>query len=130
MKLTFKEFLSEAKKNIFQVKIESGAGGSWDDIAMHADSLEDIAASVSANSHEQDKMDKFDISQLTEVVTDWIGEGPNGPGTHWDEMDMSVLSLKDDVLKVQYFFSGLRLRGKFDADEVKKKGIITIMSGN
>lgn len=126
MKLTFKEFLTEAKTKsfYFQIRIEGSSGGDWQDISMYADSLEDIAASVDAAPSEMDKMDKFDISQLADIVRDFIGEGPDGEGTSWDEMDMEVKSLSNDVLKVSYTFSGVNMR---KGSEVTRNGIITIM---
>lgn len=131
--ITFKQFLAEAKKkNMFQVKVEGSSGGDWKDVAMYANTLQDIADSVGAAASEMDKMNKFDISQLADFVRDFIGEGPDGSGTSWDEMDMNVKSLSNEVLKISYAFGGVNMRQKQGnyGTEVTRKGTITIMPGN
>jgi hypothetical protein len=126
-----------ASKNMYQVKIESGSGGDWKDLELWADSLEDIVTSVTASPRDTDAHAKFDISQLTEIVEGWIGDGPDSDGKGWDEMDFDVKSHRDGVLKLSYHFSGVSMRKtrlknnpeKY-GEEVKKSGVITIMPGN
>lgn len=128
-KLTFKQFLlSEAKdaKTAFQIRV---ASGDWKDLKLHFDDLKDIADRI---NHPLHGAGKTDLGALTGVVQDYIGVGPDGPGTSWDEMDFDVKSLSDDVLKVTYTFSGVNMRqkqGKYGTP-VSKTGVITIMPGN
>lgn len=113
--------IDESVQSLFQVRIQSD---DWQDISLGNDiTLEDIADAVEAPPTQTTK---FDISKLTEIVERWIGDGPDGYGPNggaWDEMHFDVASLKHDVLKVSYVFSG------FDKhrDERRKTGIITIM---
>lgn len=130
MKLTFKQWLTEAAtKKPYQVRIETPgmATGDWKDVTLHADSLEDIARAVGASPVDTDAHDKFGLHQLVGFVEDWIGPGPDGHGTSWDEMDMDVKSLKDDVLKISWTFSGVNMRRK---EDVIKSGVLTIMPGH
>lgn len=115
------EEVGSPASSTFQVRIQSS---DWQDISLGNDiTLEDIADAVEAPPTQTTK---FDISKLTEIVERWIGDGPDGYGPHggtWDEMHFDVASLKYDVLKISYMFSG------FDKhhDERRKIGIITIM---
>lgn len=121
--------LAEAHKpTMYQVKIETNSGGDWKDMTLYAASLQDIADSVESD----DAHDKFNLGELTSIVEDWIGDGPgNGRfrGT-WDEMDFDVKSLKDDVLKISWTFSGIDMSlAKINkgGTEVTRKGVISIM---
>jgi hypothetical protein len=123
--------LTEAKNMPYQVRVGSG---DWKDIELQADSIEDIAKAVSASPMDDAAHEKFGLHQLTELVEDYIGVGPSGPGSSWDEIDFDVSSLKDDVLKLTYDFGGVNMKNaKRDGgygSPVHKSGIITIMPGN
>jgi hypothetical protein len=125
--------LTEAKSKTYQVKI----GDTWEDRVLHAESLADIARAVTASPRDEAAHNKFDLGELTEIVTEYIGENPGGrregPSV-WDEMDFDLTSEKDDVLKISYVFSGIdrgtgRHKGHY-MNEITKKGTITIMPGN
>lgn len=119
--------LTEAKKLPYQVRVADGAD--WVDTTLNADSLEDIAAAVGASPADEKAHEKFGLFQLTPFIHKWIGDGPDGYGKgagSWDEMDMDVKSLKDDVLKISWTFSGVNMRRK---EDVVKKGVMTIMPG-
>ena len=121
--------LVEGAKNPYQVRVETPglATGDWKDISLNADSLEDIAGAVGASPVDYKAHDKFGLHELAEFIEDnWIGRGPDGPGTSWDEIDMDVKSLKHDVLKISFTFSGVNMRRK---EDVVKKGVLTIMPG-
>lgn len=117
--------LRESKGTMFQVRV---ANGDWEDKALHFDDLVDIASNVGETG---------DLSELTGLVEDYIGEGPNSRGSNrgsWDEMEFEIESFdeKADVLKIKYTFAGVdmgRLEGKYGTP-VKKQGVITIMPGN
>lgn len=132
-------YLVEGSKNPYQVRVETPgiATGDWMDISLNADSLEDIASAVGASPVDYKAHDKFGLHELVEFIEDnWIGPGPDGPGTSWDEIDMDVKSLKHDVLKISFTFSGVKMprtvskHTKKYGDEVKKRGVLTIMPGN
>ena len=119
--------LSEAKKLPYQIRVADGAD--WVDTTLNADSLEDIAAAVGASPVDEKAHNKFGLYQLTPFIHKWIGDGPDGYGKDagsWDEMDMDVKSLGDDVLKIRWTFSGLNERRK---DYITKTGVMTIMPG-
>ena len=120
--------LNEAKKLPYQVRAADGAD--WVDTTLNANSLEDIAAAVGASAADEKSHAKFSLSQLTPFIQKWIGDGPDGYGKgagSWDEMDMDVKSMKDDVLKISWSFSGMNMRLK---DMKSHKGVMTIMPGN
>lgn len=115
----------EGKDTMYQVRI---ADSDWKDLDLHAASLEDIADAVKTPPHKYTGT-KFDLGTLTEIVESWIGAGPNGGRDmydYWDEMEYSFKSLKDDVLKIYYEFSGMS-RQHDQRERVAKDGIITIM---
>lgn len=116
------ELHTEEKNPVFQVKV--GNDG-WKDISLGKGiSLEEIQKSVSGHPSGEYK---FDISVLTGLVEEYIGDGPNGYGPAagtWDEMDFEVASFGDDVLKIKYEFSGMDRHH----DVRKKSGVITIMA--
>lgn len=118
--------LREAKGMMFQVKV---ANDDWKDIPLYFDDLTDIASHVGGETG--------DLSELTGLVEDYIGEGPNSRGDKrgsWDEMEFEIEKFdeKAEVLKIKYTFAGVdtsRLEGTYGTP-VKKQGIITIMPGN
>jgi hypothetical protein len=128
VKPTFKQFMMEAaSKNPYQVRVDSkGITGDWKDIDLHADSLEAIAKAVGASPVDDKAHAGFGLHELVSQVQDWIGPGPDGHGSTWDEMDFDVESLRNDVLKIKWTFSGMNMRRK---EMVKKQGTITIMPG-
>lgn len=105
----------------YQVRVGSG---DWQDIKLYFDDLEDIKRRVQAIGT---NIEAQDVGQLTELVEGYIGEGPDGHGSTWDDMDFEVESLKDDVLKIGYTFSGFNQRHE---RTVTKTGTITLMPGN
>jgi len=115
--------LTEAEKTGYQIKVDSAVRGNWKDSHLNAASLDDIASAVSASPVDDQAHDKFNLSKLTTLVTDFIGVGPGGQGTSWEEIDYDVVSLQDDVLKISWRFSGV----KQSDTEVVKTGMITIM---
>ena len=122
MKLTFKEYLTESKSVMYQVRI---GNDDWKDRKIPYASLEEIRECIAD--------EKGDLSFLTEIVQEWIGDGPNGKGTSWDEMEFDVQSFKSDVLKVTYTFAGIKFQSPSKGEvgqEIKKSGVITIMPGN
>jgi hypothetical protein len=118
--------LREGKGTMFQVRVSNG---DWEDKALHFKDLMDIASNVGGETG--------DLSELTGLVEDFIGEGPNSRGDKrgsWDEMEFEILSFdeNDDVLKIKYTFAGVdmgRKEGNYGTP-VKKQGVITIMPGN
>jgi len=118
--------LRESKGTMFQVKV---ANDDWKDIPLYFDDLVDIASHVGGETG--------DLSELTGLVEDYIGEGPNSRGDKrgsWDEMEFEIEKFdeKAEVLKIKYTFAGVdmgRMEGSYGTP-VKKQGIITIMPGN
>lgn len=119
-------FISEAqtfKPTIFQVRVSNG---DYEDRSLHFQNLKDVQERVD---------DEGDVSELTGLVEEYIGKGPNSRGSNrgsWDEMEFEIESFKDEVLKIKYTFSGVdmgRLEGK-SGTPVTKKGVITLMPGN
>jgi hypothetical protein len=118
--------LREGKGTMFQVRVSNG---DWEDKALHFTDLTDIASNVGGETG--------DLSELTGLVEDFIGEGPNSRGDKrgsWDEMEFEIQSFdeKADVLKIKYTFAGVdmgRKEGNYGTP-VKKQGVITIMPGN
>lgn len=116
---------SRGEAEPYQVRIENS---DWMDALLYFKDLSAIASAI-------DDRGDSDTGQLTEIVEDYIGKGPNSRGDNrgsWDEMDFEVKSFKDDVLKIKYTFAGVdmgRLEGKYGTP-VKKQGVITIMPGN
>lgn len=135
-KPTFKQFLSEAAgKKPYQVRVESTRPpitGDWKDVMLRADSLEDIAEAVAASPVDEKAHAKFGLSELVSFIHDWVGPGPDGHGSTWDEMEFDVKSLSNDVLKLTWTFSGVNMRqkqGKYGTP-VTKSGVLTIMPGS
>lgn len=119
------------EENMFQVRVGSG---SWKDVNLYFDDLKDIADRV---NHPLRGPGKTDLGQLSELIQDYIGPGPDGHGSTWDEIDFDVASLKDDVLKITYHFGGVNMSGtkrRTNPDRygepVVKTGTITFMPGN
>jgi hypothetical protein len=118
--------LRESKGTMFQVRVSNG---DWEDKALHYTDLTDIASNVGGETG--------DLSELTGLVEDFIGAGPNSRGDNrgsWDEMEFEIQSFDEnaDVLKIKYTFAGVdmsRKEGNYGTP-VKKQGVITIMPGN
>lgn len=118
--------LRESKGTMFQVKV---ANDDWKDRPLHFSDLTDIASHVGGETG--------DLSELTGLVHEYIGDGANSRGDKrgsWDEMEFEIQSFdeKSDVLKVKYTFAGVdmsRLEGSYGTP-VKKQGVITFMPGN
>jgi hypothetical protein len=122
--------LRESKGTMYQVRVETQAGGDWKDMKLGASSIEDIADSVSASTHDTKAHNKFDVSELTEIIEDFIGSSPSGKSdSTWDEMDIDVKSLKHDVLKLSFTFGGTlpARKGEKYRTPYEKNGTITIM---
>jgi hypothetical protein len=118
--------LRESKGTMFQVRVSNG---DWEDKALHYTDLTDIASNVGGETG--------DLSELTGLVEDFIGAGPNSRGDNrgsWDEMEFEIQSFDEnaDVLKIKYTFASVdmsRKEGNYGTP-VKKQGVITIMPGN
>lgn len=109
--------LKEGKNPTYQVKIETVRNGrsttsDWKDLELPYASLEEMKAALIST--------EANLGSFTEIIEDYIG---NNDGS-WDEMEIEFESLKHDVLKVHFAFSGYNPRLK---DEFKNKGTITIM---
>jgi hypothetical protein len=119
---------AQASKHMFQVKFIS----TWKDKELHFDDLQDIVDRI---NHPLRGPCRTDLSELTELVEDQIGDGANGgygenAGT-WDEIDFDVKSFSEDVLKITYTFGGVCFRkGVQYGETIMKTGVITIMPGN
>lgn len=121
--------LKETKYSMYQVKV---GNDDWKDVSLGAESLQDIVKSVQASPYDTDAHAKFDVSELTRLVEELVGDGPGGYGPNagsWDEIEFDVKSFSDDVLKITYALSGIDM-SKRDKETTFKKGLITIMPGN
>ena len=141
VKTTFKMFLEAEEKSkkppkkTYQVRVSTThTTGDWEDVDLHSDSLDDIEKAVSASPVDDKAHEKFGLHELTTCVEKFIGDGPAGHGSTWDEMDFDVRSHAHDVLKISFTFSGVDMRGtrkKHNPDRygepVRKSGVITIM---